>query len=204
MPTPSPTPVPITELRLWHWPDTPAKDAHLQSLVAAFQQTEPTIAVEVVKQSNYTRRLRTALGNDRPPDVLYLNSAQLPDLIADGAVASLPFTVTNDTELYPHLRAAVQVDGHAYCAPDAFHTLALFYNQELFDTAAVPYPTAEWRWEDLRNAAEQLTNADSGQYGLVLTADLALAAVPLSSRGNTADGRWFGARHQQPRGRRRT
>ena len=41
----------------------------------------------------------------------------------------------------------------------------LFYNKTLFDDAGLDYPTADWTWDDLRSAAEQLTDADSGVYG---------------------------------------
>jgi multiple sugar transport system substrate-binding protein len=50
--------------------------------------------------------------------------------------------------------------------------LALFYNQQLFDAAALPYPDASWQWADLQSAAAALTDIERGQFGLVLAADL--------------------------------
>ena len=36
----------------------------------------------------------------------------------------------------------------------------------MFDAAGVEYPTADWTWEDELAAAEQLTNADEGVWGM--------------------------------------
>jgi multiple sugar transport system substrate-binding protein len=41
--------------------------------------------------------------------------------------------------------------------PRDFQTIALFYNKDMFDAAGVAYPTPDWTYDDLRNAAKQLT-----------------------------------------------
>jgi len=142
-----------------------------QGLVAEFQQQHPTIAVTLTHPNDYVRRLRTALGTDDPPDLIALNLSQVPDFVAAGALAPLPTALLSDTDLYAHLRTAMQVDGIPYCYPQTFHTLALFYNKAHFDSAMLPYPDGTWQWETLRSTAESVTDPESGQWGLVLSAD---------------------------------
>lgn len=48
------------------------------------------------------------------------------------------------------------------------NNLALFYNKEMFANKGLEEPTADWTWDDLRNAAKTLTDADNNIYGLDL------------------------------------
>lgn len=185
-PTSTPTPIRVTtELELWHWPSTPNEVAYQQGLVDAFHQRHPTVVVTLNYPNEYERRLRTALGTDSPPDLIALNLAQLPDLVAAELLAPLPTELLTDSDLYAHLRDAMQVDGVPYCFPQSFHTLALFYNKAYFDAAALPYPDESWQWETLRNAAETLTDPETGQFGLVLSADFSRWLAFLYQAGGT-------------------
>ncbi len=169
---PTPTPIPIeTELTMWAWPTSDAEDEQLQALVANYQQQQPGLAINLTFTPDYAARLRTALGSDNAPDLLYLNSFYLPNLVAEGALAALPAALLADPDLDPHLRAAMQVNGSPYCVPKEVDTLALLYNQALFDAVGLPYPDESWTWETLRANAEQLTELTAGRYGMVLPPD---------------------------------
>ena len=61
----------------------------------------------------------------------------------------------------------------------------------MFDAAGLDYPTADWTWEDLRGAAEQLTDSDNGVYGMVLSADLARWIAFLYQGGGTVTDAGF-------------
>jgi multiple sugar transport system substrate-binding protein len=168
----TPTAIPIqTALTMWAWPASSAEDAHLQALLDAYQAQHPGLAINLTFTADYGARLRTALGSDNPPDLLYLNSFYLPDLVANGALAALPAALLADPDLDPHLRAAMQVAGTPYCLPKVVDTLALLYNRTLFAAAGVPTPDENWNWETLRSSAEALTDLDAGRYGLVLPPD---------------------------------
>ena len=50
-------------------------------------------------------------------------------------------------------------------------TLLLYYNKTMFDTAGIPYPSAEWTWDNFVEAAKALTIRDGDrvtQWGCVL------------------------------------
>jgi multiple sugar transport system substrate-binding protein len=91
----------------------------------------------------------------------------------------------NPEDFYPNLAAGFTADGTLYCPPKDFSTLALFYNTAMFEAAGVEPPTADWTWDDLRAAAEALTNAEQGTYGIVLSPDLARWAAFLYQAGGS-------------------
>jgi multiple sugar transport system substrate-binding protein len=49
--------------------------------------------------------------------------------------------------------------------PALVDNLALVYNKKLFDQAGLAYPTADWTWDDFRNAARKLTDPSAKQFG---------------------------------------
>jgi multiple sugar transport system substrate-binding protein len=62
-------------------------------------------------------------------------------------------------------QAATTPDGKIYGLPALVDNLALIYNKKLFDAAGLSYPTANWTWDDFRNAARKLTNPSQKKFG---------------------------------------
>lgn len=183
---PTATPQPITtELRLATWSVSAAVDEYFRARLAAYQQIAPETHVEVTLLPNYATRLRTALESETPPDVIRVNAFLVPDLVAKGLLAPLPTTLMAQADLSPLLQQIGEIDGTPYCLAQDVNTLALLYNRTLFDAAQVAYPTADWSWETLRTTAEQLTDASSGVYGLVLPADFSRWLPFLYQAGGT-------------------
>jgi len=63
------------------------------------------------------------------------------------------------------------VDGVKYGVPKDYSTFGLWYNKALFDAAGVAYPTSDWTWDDLYNAAVKLTDKANGVYGFIARYD---------------------------------
>ncbi len=162
-----------TALQLMGWSSSEAENQRLQQMVDAFNEANPDLLVSLNFSPDYDTQLQVALAGGQPPDVFYIDSFRLPDLVAAGALQPIGDQVTDPDDFYPSLREAFTQDGTFYCPPKDFSTLGLVYNIDMFDAAGVEHPTADWTWDDLRAAAEALTNADAGQYGLVLSADFA-------------------------------
>jgi multiple sugar transport system substrate-binding protein len=68
--------------------------------------------------------------------------------------------------VYPQTLEAYKTPDGMFGLPRDFQTVALFYNKDMFDAAGVDYPTADWTYDDLRNAAKQLTK-DSNNDGKI-------------------------------------
>lgn len=56
-------------------------------------------------------------------------------------------------------------DRELYAAPVNWDTIAIFYNQDLFDAAGIVYPTADWTWDDFAETARALTDPANDVYG---------------------------------------
>jgi ABC-type glycerol-3-phosphate transport system substrate-binding protein len=63
--------------------------------------------------------------------------------------------------IYPELIRAHTLNGHLYGLPNNLNTDVLYYNRTLFDREKMPYPTADWDWNDMLAAARRLTKRDA-------------------------------------------
>lgn len=163
----------VTQLQLMGWTSSDAENSRLQSVVDAFNESHPEYNVTLSLVPDYDTKLQTSLAGGTPPDVFYVDSFRLLDYVEAEALMPIGEQAVEADDFYPSLRDAFTVDGTFYCPPKDFSTLGLQYNEALFDAAGIDYPTADWTWDDLRAAAEALTDADSGTYGMVLSADFA-------------------------------
>jgi multiple sugar transport system substrate-binding protein len=180
-------------LQLMGWASSDAENVRLQEIIDQWNAANPDTQVQLNLVPDYDTKLQTALAGGSPPDIFYIDSFKLPDLVAAGAVAPIGDQLTNPDDFYPSMREAFTLDGTFYCPPKDFSTLALEYNKDLFDAAGVEYPTADWTWADLRAAAEKLTNADAGVYGMALSPDFARLIALIYADGGTITNEDFTA-----------
>ncbi len=181
----------VTELTLMGWSSSDAENARLQEMVDTFNEANPDLHVTLNQVPEYDTALQTAMAGGAPPDVFYIDSFRLPDFVAANALMPIGDQMDNPDDFIPNLRQAFTIDGTFWCPPKDFSTLGLQYNTDLFDAAGLEYPNADWTWDDLRSAAEALTDPDSGTYGLVLSADLARWIAFLYQAGGTVTDEGF-------------
>ena len=99
------------------------------------------------------------------PDAFELNYENFVSFANKGALADLTPLIAADTgfstAIYnPTALAAFSQDGKQYGLVESFSNVVLFYNKDLFDTAGVAYPTADWTWKEELAAAQKLTDAE--------------------------------------------
>lgn len=160
------------QLTLAGWSSNPAEDAALRAALDLFMEENPGVTVEFIPSPDYTLTMQTAFASGDYAEVFYIDSSVLPNWVDAGVVASAEGIIEDVEGLYPSLVEVFTIDGVFYCPPKDFSTMALQYNKDLFDAAGVAYPTPDWTWDDLRAAAEALTDADAGVIGLVTPAEL--------------------------------
>ena len=183
----------VIEMSLMGWSSSDAENTRLQEMVDTFNAANPDLNVTLNQVPDYDTALQTAIAGGSPPDVFYIDSFRLPDYVDAGALMPIGDQMENADDFYPSLRQAFTIDGTFYCPPKDFSTLALQYNTDLFDAAGLEYPNADWTWDDLRSAAESLTDADNGVYGLTLSADFARMIAFLYQAGGTVTNEDFTA-----------
>jgi multiple sugar transport system substrate-binding protein len=150
-----------------------------QSLVDAFSEKYPDIAVEMAhipSQGDYRTRLATDYAAGTPPDVSFMNYRHYGAFAAKGLLEPLaPYLAESDLiqpdDFYPIALDAFTWQGELVCMPQNISSLVVYYNQDLFDAAGLPYPADDWTWETFLNTAVTLTQDTDGdgqidQYGL--------------------------------------
>lgn len=154
------------------WSSNPAEDAALNARLEAFMAENPGISVRFVPSTDHNVTMQTAFASGTYPEVFYIDSSRLPDWATAGVVAIGDEDIEELDGFYPALLDVFTFEGDLYCPPKDFSTMALQYNKDLFDAAGLEYPTADWTWDDLRAAAEALTDSSAGVIGLVTPPNL--------------------------------
>jgi multiple sugar transport system substrate-binding protein len=174
---PAAEPVELTFM-LW---GAPEELAVWNAIVEEFQAQNPniTVNVEVSDWEAYWEKLKTLLAAGTPPDMFAMDAPYYLDYQTRGVLKNLqPYVDANPDMLkgvYPQTLKAYETAEGYFGLPRDFQTIVLFYNKDMFDKAGVAYPTADWTYDDLRQASKQLTldaNGDgvTDQFGF--TADL--------------------------------
>lgn len=145
----------------------------LESLIETFEAQHPDIRIEYTTApfSDYFTKLQTDFAAGNPPDVFELNYENFVTFASRGTLAPLDARLSGeagieDGTFYDAALDAFALDGTQYGLPITFSTSVLFYNQELFDAAGVAYPTAEWTWDDVMDAAERLNDPENRVWGI--------------------------------------
>ncbi len=162
------------EISMMMWGDPAELDVWNQ-IVADFHQAQPniTVKVEVSDWDSYWTKLKTLLSANTPPDVFAMDAPLYLDYQSRGVLLNLqPYLDKNAGMLdgvYPQTLQAYKTPDGMYGLPRDFQTVVLFYNKDMFDEAKVAYPTANWTYDDLRNASKSLTKVGTDgkttQYG---------------------------------------
>jgi multiple sugar transport system substrate-binding protein len=163
------------ELTFMMW-GAPEELAVWNQIVQDFQTQNPAIKVdvEVSDWDAYWEKLKTMLAASTPPDLFAMDAPLYLDYQSRGVLMNLqPYLDSNPDllkDVYPQTLQAYQTPDGYFGLPRDFQTIVLFYNKDMFDAANVPYPTADWTYDDLRAAAKQLTKDTTGdgkidQYG---------------------------------------
>jgi multiple sugar transport system substrate-binding protein len=171
----TPAPGAPVQLTFMMW-GAPEELAVWNQIVADFEAQNPniTVNVEVSDWEAYWEKLKTMLAASTPPDMFAMDAPLYLDYQSRGVLKNLqPYLDQNPDLLkgvYPQTLEAYKLPDGYYGLPRDFQTIVLFYNKDMFDAAKVPYPTADWTYDDLREAAKRLTLDTNGdgkieQYG---------------------------------------
>ena len=158
------------------WVADPDQVDVMEQAVEKFSSLHPNIKVKVQHQpGDFYAKLQTTLAANNGPDITWINGPNFQKFQDKGFLMDLSEYVNRDdfgfdgfvqpiVELY-------KSDGKHYGIPKDIDSIGLYYNKDMFDAAGLDYPTGEWTWEDLRDAAKKLTiteNGETTQWGLLL------------------------------------
>lgn len=162
----------IVTLTWGHWGTQDMWGPTEKKLIETFEKSHPKIKIKVQFTPNkeYWTKLQTSAASGSAPDVFWMNGPRIGLYASQGALLPLSDQIAKDkvdmTKFPKALVDLYQLDGKQYGIPKDYDTIGLFYNKDLFDKAKVKYPTADWTWDDVRDAAARLTDSAGGVYGI--------------------------------------
>jgi len=124
------------------------------------------------KPADYYTVLQTSLAGGEAADLFWLDQDHMI-WAYDGALLDISDYLANDTrdvanpdDYFPGVWQTVALADGVYGLPWIAQPVVLYYNKDIFDEMGVDYPTADWTWDQFKQAALDLTN--DAHYGFTL------------------------------------
>ena len=149
----------------------------LQEIIDDFTaKTGIQTKLSVVKWDEYWTMLEAGAQGGSLPDVFWMHSNESERYMSNDMLLDLTDKIAASSDIdpanYPEdIWGLYTYDEKYYAVPKDVDTIALWYNKAMFDEAGMEYPTADWTWDDMGEAAKKLTKEDGSQYGLALRND---------------------------------
>lgn len=148
----------------------------LQQIADEWSKTSGVSAkIEVVDWDNYWTLLEAGASGGEMPDVFWTHSNTVQLYMDNDVLLKLNDYIANDSaiDLSNYYEGIVNLytrsDGNVYALPKDHDTIALLYNKALFDQYGVAYPTSDWTWDDMYEAAKAITEGSNGDvYGMAM------------------------------------
>ncbi len=147
----------------------------LQTIADKWSETSGIkVNIEVVDWDNYWTLLEAGAQGGDMPDVFWMHSNTAQMYMENDILLDLTDYIANDDKIqqenyYEGIWSLYSSSDKQYALPKDHDTNALLYNKAIFDEYGVEYPTADWTWEDMYEAAKTITEASNGEvYGMAM------------------------------------
>ena len=132
------------------------------------------VNIEVVDWDNYWTLLEAGASGGTMPDVFWMHSNNAQMYMENDVLLKLNDYVEKEkidmSKYYEGVKNLyTRSDGNIYALPKDHDTIALLYNKAIFDKYGVEYPTKDWTWENMYEAAKKITEGSNGDvYGMAM------------------------------------
>ena len=133
------------------------------------------VTINVITWDSYWTLLSSGASGGTMPDVFWMHSNTAQMYMENDLLLNLDSYIENDESIsldnyYPGIVSLYSSNGSQYAIPKDHDTIALLYNQALFDKYGVEAPTDDWSWDDVYEAAKAITEAGSAEnvYGFAM------------------------------------
>ena len=135
-------------------------------------QGNPEVKVEVIDWDNYWTLLEAGASGGEMPDVFWMHSNTAQMYMENDMLLNLNDYI-GDVDMSKYYEGVKNLytrsDGNVYALPKDHDTIALLYNKAIFDQYGVDYPTDDWTYEDMYEAAKKITEGSNGEvYGMAM------------------------------------
>lgn len=144
----------------------------LTAMKDEFEKQNPKIKVEIetIGFGDYFTQMQTRVAAGTAPDAYELNYENFVSYAKKGVLKGLEefFATTQFDTSVMNKQAlnAFQSDGVQYGMPASFSNVLLIYNKGLFDKANVGYPTKDWTWKEMDEAAVKIRAFAKDTFGV--------------------------------------
>jgi multiple sugar transport system substrate-binding protein len=152
----------------------PRKDgvAATREILAAVPSVKVLILTTFGTSDGIAHALEAGASGGEIPDVFWMHSNTAQMYMENEILLDLDDYIAADDSInlddyYPGITELYSSGGKQYALPKDHDTIALLYNQEIFDRYNVEAPTDDWSWDDVYEAAAKITEAGKadGIYG---------------------------------------
>ncbi|MHA7240507.1 ABC transporter substrate-binding protein [Arthrobacter sp. TMS1-12-1] len=149
-------------MTFWHNSTTGAGKAHWEKTVAAFEEANPgvTIDIQSIQNEEMDGKLQTALNSGDAPDIFMARGGgKLADVVAAGQAMDITDSIDDATRaaVPESVLDAFAVDGKIYGMPTALLPGGIYYSEDLFAEAGIEgTPTTI---DELGSAVDKLKGA---------------------------------------------
>ena len=150
----------------------------LKPILSDFENENPDIKVDFMHiPQNYFQKIHLLFASNTAPDVIFINNQYLPVYANAGLLEELHAS----NGFYPKSLEALSLNGKLYAIPRDVSNLVIYYNKNIFDKKHIPYPSANWTFDDFLKTAQKLT--DQNTFGISFEEDPLFYLPYLMSNG---------------------
>lgn len=178
-------------------------DVAINKVIDAWIATQPAGSVEVERQfsdgATYWDKLQTQIAANTPPDLGIADYARLISYAKNGTLLNISDRIKmSDLALDKFMPTALaqyrwakgdfdsgSEGGDYYGFPSDAQAYIMVYNKKMFDAAGVAYPTDDWTWNDMLEAAKKLTIPEKEQYGFYIDPFLIWKGIWVKAAGGS-------------------
>ncbi|MGI8517560.1 MAG: ABC transporter substrate-binding protein, partial [Acidimicrobiia bacterium] len=170
------------------WGDETEQQVYRDS-ITRFNEACPDVTVDYQPvPADFQTQMKAAFAGGEGPDILYVDDQLMTALGRAGQLLALDdymaqAGVTRE-EFIPSLLTIFTLEDQTYALPKDWGTLGLIYLPEVIEAAGIEAPTADWTWDDLRTAAQAISD-NTEMAGFCQGADWARLAPWAFSYGGT-------------------
>ncbi|MGL1893347.1 MAG: sugar ABC transporter substrate-binding protein [Spirochaetaceae bacterium] len=160
-------------LKLVGWSSSPQEKKYVQSRIDYFEEKNPGVTVVwEVLTNEYNETLQIQIASGKGPDVFYVDASWATMFIENKALQPIDKYIDDSVTdgFYPSTLAAFKGNNSVYGLAKDMNTLVLYYDELAFTKYGKKVPTT---WEELLQTAQEFTDTDEYEAGLVLRTDFA-------------------------------
>ncbi len=158
------------DISYWHHFTSESEMQGLEQITTVFEEEYPgpRVISENIANADFMTQFTTAAAGGSLPNTTMAAADRIPDMLAMGGLVDLTERYNaweGSAGIDPALMASATIDGQIYGIPAFLFVDWVYYRKDWFDEAGLAPPDS---WDELREAAIALTDADNDRYGFGL------------------------------------